>query len=237
MKISERVLKTKRKRATVIFGRSSRLQACPPNPYRGRGRNEIDNLCYLWARLMTLLHKRCFPVALMLLLVACTTESSAETPITHLTGLYMAYGFSFDYDRCGDNAIGQKIRQALIAKMDICPFTQEARLELYKRLTLDMSQGLSNSYRPTSQTNTPPRTKAYCENPHHHAAVGLIQQKISEYDAGRITLPDILVHVKSRFGEPVTCTELAGTEELNGVRSEGAPMATALTHANNPSVK
>jgi hypothetical protein len=75
-------------------------------------------------------------------------QSSSEL-LSDPTPFEIAYGMSFyDFDACGDSEAGRIFRRAIIEKLELCPFSPEAKtkFEEWRTETLEglLSQLLSN---------------------------------------------------------------------------------------------
>jgi hypothetical protein len=159
------------------------------------------------------------------IITACTTESLLDTPLNKTDGLEMAYMYSFGYDKCGEYILGERYREALFAKLESCPFTEEAKLQFYKDAASITNKALSGY---TTFLFTHPLTKfsppeaVYCERSDTRQSVKLLQNKLSEYDAGKLALADTVVNTKGT-GKPLNCVELSksGYETL-GPEENGA---------------
>jgi hypothetical protein len=152
-------------------------------------------------------------VVAVLLLAACTTGPSTDAPLAKADELEMDYIYSFGYDKCGEHVLGQRLREALFAKLESCPFTAETKQKLYKDAALITNKALSGYLDflfAHPATRFVPPEDAQCNNPDKRQAVKLLQTKLSEYDAGKIKLADVIVHaVGPTAGEPTTCVELS----------------------------
>lgn len=156
-------------------------------------------------------------------LMASEAVAQAEqTPSLMKTGgLQMAYIYSFYMDKCGQSELGKTYRKAIFAKLESCPFTQEARQNFYKDAAEYTGRGLSEMF-SFAATHSPEdvaqriRTAfkdAHCDANDEQQSMKIMQDKLSEYKAGKIRLTDIVVHVKagtdSKLGEPASCKELS----------------------------
>ena len=50
---------------------------------------------------------------------------------TKTNGFNTMYGMSYGIDICGDSKFGQLYRNAIIAKVEACPFSEDAKKEFY----------------------------------------------------------------------------------------------------------
>jgi hypothetical protein len=148
-------------------------------------------------------------------------KGEMQLHLTRTDGVEFGYVYSFIYDKCGKRNLGQKYREALFAKLESCPFTEEAKRKFYKDIALAASDGISKMdaffFNHTSaeidQHMADLRRDAQCQHNDLQQGINFLEKKLSEYDAGKIKLEDVIVSVKSgknlKLGEPVTCEELS----------------------------
>lgn len=160
-------------------------------------------------------------LAVLCLVTLFPSECFADGgPLTKTGALQETYAFTFYlYDECGDYTIGERMREALVAKLESCPFTEEAKLSFYKNIALSGSKAVSGvfSILYAHQFKFVPPENTHCDSPERQKQVQFLQERFAKYDAGQVALADVLVNFKDP-GEPVSCTEIA----KNGTADVGA---------------
>lgn len=96
------------------------------------------------------------PIALSSLMLGALSSDavpqSSSEQLSDPTPFEIAYGMSFyDFDACGDSEAGRIFRRAIIEKLELCPFSLQARVkfEEWRTETLEglLSELLSNQDR------------------------------------------------------------------------------------------
>lgn len=167
---------------------------------------------------------RVLPLAAVFVLAMQSTDLAADEALTKTDGLYMAFSYSFMQDECGHSVLGERFREALLAKLESCPFTDEAKLGFYKKMTLSISHDLSTIYDsiltvPSSRFTFPKHK--YCEQLDDWDAK-ILERKLAEYDSGKIKLPDVVVN---SAGAPTDCMAL---EKGEGSITQGPESASGV---------
>jgi len=80
--------------------------------------------------------------AAVLAVFALSAASSADDQLTDPTPFEISYGLSFyDYDACGDAEAGSILRNAIVEKLERCPFSPQARAR-FESWRLETAEGL-----------------------------------------------------------------------------------------------
>jgi len=147
------------------------------------------------------------------LLLSMASKAAIATPIPtsddsfeKTGGFDSGYLFSFAFDECGESSIGKVFREAIIAKVDSCPFPPKVKADFYRDAALLTNQALVG-YAAIAFT-TPhkpyvPRKDAHCENL-KKPNIMTLRERIAQYDAGKLKLADVLVNDS---GGPLGCEE------------------------------
>jgi hypothetical protein len=146
----------------------------------------------------------------------------------------MGYIYSFGFDKCGEYVLGERYREALFAKLESCPFTAEAKVRFYKDAALATNKALSGYVallftQPT--TKFVPATDAGCDRPDMQRSENVLKEKLSEFDAAKITLADVVVDLAS---EPISCLKISksGYEALGSDLNTGVSAHPAIPSGN-----
>jgi hypothetical protein len=174
---------------------------------------------------------------------ATETKQSTQPLLTKTGGFDVAYMYSFMLDECGDYALGKKYREAIIAKVESCPFTGAAKADFYKGAALTTNEVLSGftAFLFTHpQTKFVPRKDAHCENLNKPESQPLLR-RLKQYDAGKIKPTEVLVDFS---GKPYTCEQASkegfevAPNSSNGVGgTAGYAVPASKNTSNDPSSK
>jgi hypothetical protein len=113
--------------------------------------------------------------------------------LTTTEGFDIEYALSFGFDTCGDTSYGQSYRQAIIAKVEGCRFTEAAKKRFYLNAINASNYALSDLIEYVGKNSSMPVrmwSGKLCSEVFAQPAAIAFKKKLNQFKQGKISLSE-----------------------------------------------